>query len=639
MSYLNNTRVVFSGTFQADVSTVNNDVRHFDTASWESRFQELQKPDGTQDGWWNPVGSGAFRLIGCRVTSVHYRDGARISNPTEDPAVGLVIGGANERVAAKLVDLDPQWQMASQIWGLKIRLTAGTDPAWVEGEFEPSAFRDLTLSRIHSACGDGGGSSIFQSVLKNLVWAKMVEKSRALQELEEIAKSGQLSMRMMTFAYVAKYGDPRFSLGRVCGVIGPAFANEPKTFVLGRRFVAADVSLGHSWNGINYFVAVIDDASSSLLLDLSNALQLSDTNGTVRDIGKLTVGILRDSSLTEKSPVTDANFEILGELDYRAQNWLFEASGICSLRLTARQLDSAKRAPLALAAELPLGPRLVAIRENENGYHSCAEEFVHRIDAPKKSRLTIYAAKYGRPLADANVMLDALPKQSGWGRGLPNAPNQPKASIPDTCVPAEVLAFSPNVKTDKEGRVAIEIDVKSPGNPRKYIDGQIYAISYRIEDESPNAHPKFDLIIIHARDSFVVPTNPSWMPDIAPIFTQYRNLYPIMSQRLIDLTDPESVVGNLKILQLAFSLGISDPNYMPVTRDLSENKRIAIQRWLDRLAVDGDPTFLKEALAPEFKVGETEIPLVNAHSNVDAAEPLGGKTSFARSLEINQQKT
>jgi hypothetical protein len=28
MSYLNNVRLVFTGKFQADVSTVNNDVRH-----------------------------------------------------------------------------------------------------------------------------------------------------------------------------------------------------------------------------------------------------------------------------------------------------------------------------------------------------------------------------------------------------------------------------------------------------------------------------------------------------------------------------------------------------------------------------------------------------------------------------------
>ena len=161
MSYLNDTRLVFHGTFQADVSTVNNDVRHYDNASWEARFQDFPKPDGTEDGWFNPIGSGAFRLIGCRVSSVHYQDGTSATSAEQDPAVGLTIGGANERVAAKLVDLDPQWQLASQIWGLEVRLTAGKEPPVAHGRFLHSAFRDLTFTRIHGPAGDGGASSSF----------------------------------------------------------------------------------------------------------------------------------------------------------------------------------------------------------------------------------------------------------------------------------------------------------------------------------------------------------------------------------------------------------------------------------------------------------------------------------------------
>ena len=124
MSFLNNTRLVFSGSFQADVSTVNNDVRHFSNAKWEPRFQDFQQPDGTEDGWWNPTGTGAFRLVGCRITGAHYRDGTSATSAAQDPAVGLAIAGANDRVAAKLVDLDPQWQQASEIWGLDVRLSA-----------------------------------------------------------------------------------------------------------------------------------------------------------------------------------------------------------------------------------------------------------------------------------------------------------------------------------------------------------------------------------------------------------------------------------------------------------------------------------------------------------------------------------
>lgn len=41
MSYLNFPRLTFSGQFQADVSTVNNDTRHFDNDTFNSDFQKF----------------------------------------------------------------------------------------------------------------------------------------------------------------------------------------------------------------------------------------------------------------------------------------------------------------------------------------------------------------------------------------------------------------------------------------------------------------------------------------------------------------------------------------------------------------------------------------------------------------------
>lgn len=120
MSYLNNLRMVFSGDFQADVSTVNNDVRHYDNATFEKRFQQFNEKTENgmvYNGHWNPVGSGAFRLINCRVQSVYYQDGTTKTDASVDQAVGLSISSSNNRVGAKLVDLDPQWQASSQIWG------------------------------------------------------------------------------------------------------------------------------------------------------------------------------------------------------------------------------------------------------------------------------------------------------------------------------------------------------------------------------------------------------------------------------------------------------------------------------------------------------------------------------------------
>jgi hypothetical protein len=112
MSYLSNTRLIFTGRFQADVSTVNNDVRHFDNASFDKVFQEFQN-DESPNGWWNPTGSGAFRLINCRIETVGYADGSTATSSGEDAAIGMLIAGSEGRTSGKLVDIDPQWQLAS----------------------------------------------------------------------------------------------------------------------------------------------------------------------------------------------------------------------------------------------------------------------------------------------------------------------------------------------------------------------------------------------------------------------------------------------------------------------------------------------------------------------------------------------
>src|SRR5580704_12507576 len=93
-----------------------------------------------------------------------------------------------------------------------------------------------------------------------------------------------------------------------------------------------------------------------------------------------------------------------------------------------------------------------------------------------------------------------------------------------------------------------------PGNPRKYIDGQLYGIGYQIKYVPDEFKPNpFRYISILAWDHYDVPEEPTWLEHIRPILWQYGNLYPIMSKRLIDLRDYDSVVCNLDIMKLSFS--------------------------------------------------------------------------------------
>ena len=75
---------------------------------------------------------------------------------------------------------------------------------------------------------------------------------------------------------------------------------------------------------------------------------------------------------------------------------------------------------------------------------------------------------------------------------------------------------------------------------------------------------------------------PTWLDDVFPIFKQYANLYPVMTQNFVDLGNYYEVVGRRKTIKMSLELPMSNPNHMPVTRDLSASKRQVIVEWLSK---------------------------------------------------------
>ncbi|KAA0572602.1 hypothetical protein [Azospirillum sp. Sh1] len=663
MSFLNPVRLVFSGTFQADVSTVNNDVRHYDNESFRPVYQEFGKtlPDGeaVYNGWWNPTGSGAFRLIDCKVVGLGFADGSFVDRRGADAALGMLIGGSTDRTSGKLVDIDPQWQVASAPWGLDVRLTDGKTPSFFSGRYQPNAFRDLWFNRNINAKNDAAASSTFQSVLENVEWADDAMLSPFLRELRDATTGGMLSIRLATFGFNGDVKDPRFTLGTVVGTIGPQLKNEPVSFIRGRRFIPAN-NIPNSWAGITYFSAQIDDASRTAFLDLSNALQIVDPKGTPNPIGVLSLGILRDASVVENTPVTPDTFLPIARIPYDAKDWLGKTAGIFAVKLTDEQFDLAKTNPLALvtvsetnpgATDLDLGYGIVAIREAQDGVYVCAEPLVHRIDGAGRAESLVYATRYGKPLRGASVAITQMGRIPGQGgTGSTSGVNQPtNVPIPDMGVPESAVTFAVEggtatggtIVADEDGVARLDISTTSPGNPRGYIDGQVYLIDYRIPGQSNTARSLFDYIALHVRDDFDVPADPTW-DDIAPIMKQYGHLYPIMSKHLVDLGSEASCARHADILHLAFSLPETDPNYMPVTRDLSIYKRKTILAWLEKVQRGETAVKAKAHQAftaasggggPALRTGPSgAAPAKAATATPDQQTTADGKTRFAKNF-------
>lgn len=578
MSYIDGPQLTFSGDFQADVSTVNNDVRHYDNATFEARFQQFRQ-GATLNGWWNPIGSGAFRLLNCRVRRAVGVDGGLVSG---DAVIGAGIGGSSDRVAAKMVDLDPQWQFGSELWGLRIEIIAGNTPL-LAGQFEPAGFRDVWLV---PPAGRAFATARYTSALTGVEWPD-IGRSPFLDALRAATAGDVLSVRLVTFAHDGDHSSPRFTIGTLLGAIGPYRPGEPFRFVRGRRFAPKVLSAG--WPPlVNFFDGQVSAGGDAVTVDLGNALPVADRIGGMMNIGELQLGLLVQD-LDEGAPVKEGrDYVPLGRpIPYRDSGWLQESSGIERASVPTIARAQVASSPLALIGPGPAGTsHKVLIRETPGGWHIRADEDLHRVDAGGSATVSIYASRFGTPVSDA-ISVQLQPPQSGLGGASPGDPHPPTAPIPTIGTPATAVDLSRPSPTDQAGRTTRTISCSDPGHPRGYLDGQLYRFRVAIQGVATPRQHRFDGITVMVYDAWPVPDKPTW-EQVEPILTQYGNLYPIMSQRLVDLGDYESVRENRELLRFVFALDIADPNHMPVTRDLSGPKRAMILRWLDSLELAQD---------------------------------------------------
>lgn len=580
MSYLDGTRIHFSGRFQADTATVNNDVRHFDSSKFQTRYQEPQT-QRAMNGWWNPDGTGAFRLLECTVTGAVV-DGA--TQPASDPVYGMVIGGSDDRVSGKIVDLDPQQQGASQLWGLAVRLLTQDGAAVLDSRFDVAPFSHLWKRQQGPSGGDQVMAAYWQSALTDLdivsdggspTLAAMIERA-----------DGLLSIKFNVFGCNMTATNPDFTIGYVTGTIGPATPAEPRRFVIGRQLIAPPATTPQgpnpfaAPNGVYSFPCVVDENVGTVTADFGNALPISDGSGTMLPIGDLHLGVLLSGTVTEGESIGADRFGDLGAVGYQDDGWYQRTSGVQSFDLSANQeAATAIGDHPIVVAKLDGDDYEVLVQESIGGGYVRADDFVYRLNPGESATVDLYASRWGRPI-QASIALSSTNGLMGGGGGPTKL--DPPVPIPTIGTPSGVLSFGTSpVDTDRSGRarITIEADAAGPGTPR-YVDGQLYGVGYQLADQPADYRVDFfNFVSVLVWSRHEVPAAPAWS-DIEPIMKQYGNLYPIMSRYLFPLDDYDAVVRNADVLRLAFSLPASDPNHMPVTRDLSGGKRAAILAFL-----------------------------------------------------------
>lgn len=590
MSYLNPPRLHFAGRFQAAPSTVNNDLTHFNNKTFLPKYQKMQTPT-SPNGWWNPSGDADWRLIGCNVTAASLADGSPVD--PGDPVLTYLVADSDRQVAAKLVDLDPEQQMASEIWGLDVRICNEAGETLLRGRYQPAAFIDIWSRAQGGGGGDMAFGAMYQSVLSDLEWGD-VEQSLFLKELQAAAQDGLLSIKFNVDGYNMNFNSPEFTRGRVVGTIGPASADEPQHFTVGRQFM---LPVPPNSSILNYFVAVVDPKRGKILLDLGNALPTTVPGGPLSDMGPLTLayGLLPNNEQTSRV------WYPIGEIPYTETGWYENTAGVVELpaggTLSGEDLEAIAANPLALMVTTPVGliPTMCEVP-----VYVRADKFVFRLDPGEQADARLFASHFGQPYAGAQVALAFDPSQ---------LQGDPQAGWPDPGAPTSALQFEPMVTTGPDGTVVATIKASDPGNPRGYIDGQVYGVRPSLQETLVPNYPvnSANFISILVWDAFTPDEPPTWWGSLQPIFQQYANLYPVMG-RFLDLADYDSVCDNLDMLRLAFGLNPDNPNLMPVTRDLSLSKRSTILTWLTRTGPDGKPLLGTQPQASEVAALEAVEP-------------------------------
>lgn len=634
MSYLDSPRIHFRGWFQADVSTINNDIRFFQNDSFVPEYQQLDT-----NGSWNPRGTGVFRILDCSVTG-GFLNGRALSTPQDDPVIGLTLQNAVDRAPGKLVDLDPQQQMVSMIFGMLVRVASPTSEALFQGNFYPSPFTNLWKRQQQGPATDQDLCAYYQSVLDHVTWSENID-STLLNTLKSTTQDDMLSINFNVFGFGRDPSQPRYTMGHIVGTIGPYFSGEPKEFVLGRQMITFDPL--DNWpvppTNVQSLQALVAADGNSLTADFGNTFPILDATGLPANVGLVQLGVLRTNPQERITTVDNSGIVLLGEVPYLSLPWYTQTAGVQTFDLTtnteAQQLLAGN--PLALVTVGTGSTFNVLMQESIDGVYVRADAFVYRINPGETQQANFYATRFGKPLASSAIDLsstEGFMGGSGGGATI-SPPPRPAAAIPNIGTPVEALTYATSISTDENGHAVLDLiaSADGPGNPRGYMPNQLYGIGYQLADQPAGYIVNvMNYVSVLVFDKKVVPDKPTWYQDIQTLFTQYGNLYPIMSQYVVDLTNYDSVVHKLSILQLAFSLPKEDPNHMPVTRDLAAGDLDTILKWMSSPGSDGKPLLGSPPLAPVALAAP--LAPVEEPAQVEA-EPLQGA---GKTLVIRQFK-
>lgn len=397
-----------------------------------------------------------------------------------------------------------------------------------------------------------------------------------------------------------------FNYGKIVGSVGPCFDGEP-TFVVPARTLspvpaprrqttaepppAPPAPPGPSgwWAQAKLD---LDVSPPSLTLDLANSLPVELPG---RPVWHQALGTLSLAYVSGSGP-TKTYTTIVASIDYANEDFIDKQSGMLVVTdfgtVDPRTLADRPLAVRRTITENDVAATYPFLEECSEGWSLRADQFIYRMNPGMQTTpsfaqgetntVDFYVRKFGKieETAGMRIGLSVLtPSQaanytvSTLGTSGTNGIDESNLSTP-----TGKLMFSSSSVEVQGGRATVTITGLDPGNPRRYLDGQVYFNTYNFSPEVPDFHlDPNDLVSVQIYQQNPIEGYPTWVNGIGDILRQYGMLYPIMGQ--FQLWTYQGVVENREKIQRVLGLDISQPLHMPVTRDLSAIRCRLIMDW------------------------------------------------------------
>ena len=385
-----------------------------------------------------------------------------------------------------------------------------------------------------------------------------------------------------------------FNYGMVVGSIGPSADDEPDFAVPVRTL--QQPSDGKKPKAF-WAPAKLDSTAPRLTLDLSNALPRRMPGGPpwTDMLGTLSLAYYTQVG-GEKTYTT-----FVPSLPYDDPGFMETKAGLVTVTdfgpIGPTALD---QLPIALMSTVG-GATRPLLEENSSGLSIQANQFIFRMNPglpttpefPRgdTNRINIHVRRFGNKAGTdgVEVALHVMSQEDAKTYTLSTLGTSNTNGIRSGCLswPEGVLGFSPGPTLQvSDGLATATVSCRDPGNPRGAVDGQVYFVQYapKVPPKGYNADPD-QLISVQVYTQTPIRGLPTWHNGIGAILRQYGWLYPVMAR--FQLWSYEGVKLNKDKILRVLKTDPTQPLHMPVTRDLSEIRRLIIVSWLENGMPEG----------------------------------------------------